>query len=321
VGTINSKVLLNQFEADLSDAALSPATIVNYLADLRAFLRWSEQEYGAGVSPYQLDSRDIQSFCLYLQKTRGHAPATVNRRLQTLRKFYGIAVAEGDTGSNPADAVSLLNEIASERSRFLTQADVDRLLAAVEEGGTRWVDRDRAIIQVFLGAGLKLTELTQLRLDDVHLDASKPYLQVRGDAAAPAIAGPGEADPSADSSRTQDELGADRTVPLQTSCTVALMRYQDTRRAAPGVEHVFVNRDGNPLSTRSVQRLLHRYAQKADLDGLTTQALRYVYAKRAYQSCGDLKSVARLLGHRHLATTIRYLRPVLEDMQSGQNEL
>ena len=69
-----------------------------------------------------------------------------------------------------------------------------------------------------------------------------------------------------------------------------------------------------------MQRLLHRYAQQADLDGLTTQALRYVYAKRVYESCGDLKSVAHMLGHRHLATTIRYLRPVLVDVHSVQNE-
>lgn len=300
MGTINSKVLLDKFEAHLSDAALSPATVVNYLADLRAFLRWSEQENGAQVSPYQLEPVDIQSFCTYLQEAKEHAPATVNRRLQTLRKFYGIAVTEGNTGSNPADAVPLLSEIASERSRFLTSADVDRLLAAVQDGGTRWADRDWAIVQVFLGAGLKLTELTELRLADVHLDAAEPHLQVRGAS--------GE-DPS-----------TSRMVPLDSDCREALFRYLDSRQASPGVDHLFVNRDGNPLSTRSVQRLLHRYAQKADLDGLTTQALRYVYAKRVYESYGDLGSVAHLLGHRHLATTIRYLRPVLVDEQSVRNE-
>lgn len=288
MGTINSKGLLERFEAHLSDAALSPATVVNYVADLRAFLRWSEKANGAEVSPYQLDSPDIQSFCFYLQETKGHAPATVNRRLQTLRKFYGIAVAEGSTRSNPADDVPLLSEIASERSRFLTSADVARLLAAVQCGSSRWVDRDWAIIQVFLGAGLKLSELTQLRLADVHLNANEPTIEVRGTSGEP-----------------------DRVVPLEPECREALLRYRDARRAAPGVDHLFVNRDGNPLSTRSVQRLLHRYAQESDLDGLTTQALRYVYAKRAYESCGDLKSVARLLGHRHLATTSRYLRPVL----------
>jgi site-specific recombinase XerD len=58
-----------------------------------------------------------------------------------------------------------------------------------------------------------------------------------------------------------------------------------------------------------VQRLLHHYAEEAGLDGLTTQALRYAYARRVYENCNDLHTVARLLGHRHIATTIRYLRP------------
>ena len=81
------------------------------------------------------------------------------------------------------------------------------------------------------------------------------------------------------------------------------------RKAAQGVDYFCVNRDGNALSTRSVQRLLRHYAHAAELDGLTTQSLRFVYATRIYESSGDLKLVARYLGHRHLATTIRYLRP------------
>jgi len=79
------------------------------------------------------------------------------------------------------------------------------------------------------------------------------------------------------------------------------------------VDHFCLNRDGNPLSTRSVQRLLHRYAEAAGLDGLTTQALRYVYARKVYENTGDLRVVAQHLGHRHLATTIRYLRPTLDE--------
>jgi integrase/recombinase XerC len=80
---------------------------------------------------------------------------------------------------------------------------------------------------------------------------------------------------------------------------------------------LFVNRDGNPLSTRSVQRLLHRYAQKAGLSSLTTQALRYYYARSIYEQSGDLQTVAAMLGHRHLATTVRYLRPsMLPDASS-----
>jgi site-specific recombinase XerD len=287
---------LEQFEVHLVDTALAPATVVNYLADLRAFLRWNESvRTGGGLigastgasedGPFDLDALDIESYCSYLRETKSHVPATVNRRLQTLRKFYDFAVEQGLSQANPASDVKLLSEVVSERSRSLTTEDVDRLLNAVRKGRPRRADRDWAIILVLLHAGLKLGELTQLRLTDVDLAADPPCICVCGNSGDPV-----------------------RVVPLEDEVSDALCAYLPTRQAAPGVDHFFVNRDGNALSTRTVQRLLHHYAREADLDNLTTQALRYVYAQRVYEKSGDLRTVARLLGHRHLATTIRYLR-------------
>ncbi len=286
MGAINSNRLLEQFEAHLSSLALAPATIVNYMADLRAFLRWSEKTKGAAYSPLGMDTPDIEAYCSFLQETKNHAPSTVNRRLQALRKFYAFTTAQGWSRANPAEGASLLDETVSERSRFLTSTDVAHLLAAVRRGRPRWRHRDWAIIQVLVGAGLKLGELTELRLADFHQGADQPCLVI--------CSASGE---------------SNRTIPLEAEVYDALCEYLPNRRATPGVDHLFVNRDGNPLSTRSVQRLLHHYAQAAGLDGLTTQALRYVYARKVYKASGDLKVVAHLLGHRHLATTIRYLRP------------
>lgn len=249
-------------------------------------MRWSKKENGATCSPLDLEIQDIHAYCSFLQDTKSHAPATVNRRIQALRKFYDFTIQKGWALANPAEGVSLLDEVASQRSRHLTTADVTRLLAAVRQGGSRWVDRDWAIVQTLLGAGLKLGELTQLQVTDVHLEAQPPYLEVCGALSEPA-----------------------RTIPLNGDVSDALCTYLSSRRAAPEVDVLFLNRDGNPLSTRSVQRLLHRYAREAGLDGLTTQALRYVYATKVYESSGDLRTVADLLGHRHLATTVRYLRP------------
>jgi integrase/recombinase XerC len=247
-------------------------------------LRWSEKTNGN--SPFSLGAADIQAYCSHLEQVKGHTPATINRRIQTLRKFYDMAYGQGWIGRNPAGAVPLLREVASERSRSLTPNDVEQLLDAVQDCRTRWAQRDWLIIQMLLGAGLKLGELTELRLDDVYLDSEEPCLLVRG---------------------TQADPG--RKVPLEAEVFEAVRSYLPVRNAAPGVKHLCVNRDGRPLSTRSVQRLLHAYARTAGLEGLTTQALRYVYARKVYESCGDLRTVARLLGHRHLATTIRYLRP------------
>lgn len=249
-------------------------------------MRWSEETRDAACSPLCLDTSDIEDFCTYLRDEKGNAPSTVNRRLQALRKFYGLAVTQGWTQGNPAEQASLLDERVSERSRSLTQEDVSRLLRAVGQSRSRQAARDLAVIQLLLGAGLKLGELTELRLEDVHLDGEQPTLDVR------------------------DVSGRlSRKVDLEGDVHDALRSYLSVREAADGVDYFCVNRDGNALSTRSVQRLLRHYARAAELDGLTTQSLRYVYATRVYESSGDLKMVADNLGHRHLATTIRYLRP------------
>jgi site-specific recombinase XerD len=277
---------LQQFEVHLLNSALAPATITNYLADLRAFLRWGERRNGAAPAPFSLVTTDLKEYCAYLEENKGHTPATINRRIQALRKFYELATTEGWIRSNPAERVPLLREVSSERSRSLTQQDIDHLLSAVRCGRSRWIDRDWAIIQSLVGAGLKLSELTELRLDDVSLDAGEPCFHVSGSTGAPG-----------------------RIVPLDAEVQEAVRVYLSKRQATLGVDHVYVNRDGNPLSTRSVQRLLHHYAKAAGLECLTAQALRYVYATRVYESSGDPQAVAGLLGHRHLATTIRYLRP------------
>jgi len=287
VGMINDDRLVELFEKHLADSALAPVTIVNYLADLRAFLRWGETAKGTDCSPFCLNAQDIGAYCAYLLQTKGHAGATVNRRLQALRKFYDLAVQQGWIAANPADPVPLLSDVRPQRDQHRSATDVEQLLMAVQHHQQEWPPRDRAVVQAMIGAGLKLGELIRLGTADVHLDGDQPHLVVCG------------------SSNEQ----AGRIVPLAGAVCEAMQAYLPTRKAAPGVNRFFVNQDGRPLSTRTIQRLLHTCAGAAGLDSLTAQDLRYIYARTAYDQCGDIREIARLLGHRHLATTIRYLRP------------
>jgi site-specific recombinase XerD len=291
VGMINDDKLEKLFEEHLANCALAPVTIVNYLADLRAFLRWGEMAKGADCSPFCLDTQDVGAYCAYLQ-TKGHAGATVNRRLQALRKFYDLAVQQGWMAANPADPVPLLSDVSPQRNQHRSATDVEQLLTAMQRHQQEWPPRDRAVVLAMIGAGLKLGELIRLKAADVHLDVDPPHLVVPG------------------SSNRQPG----RIVPLEGAVCDAMRAYLPTRKVAPGMDRFFVNQDGRPLSTRTIQRLLHTCAGAAGLDSLTAQDLRYIYARMAYDQCGDVKEIARLLGHRHLATTIRYLRPNSVDL-------
>jgi site-specific recombinase XerC len=162
----------------------------------------------------------------------------------------------------------------------------------VQRHEQEWPPRDRAVVQAMIGAGLKLGELIRLKKADARLDSDQPHLVV------------------CSNQHGQPE----RIVPLQGAVCDAMRAYLPTRKAAPGVDRFFVNQDGRPLSTRTIQRLLRTCAGAAGLGGLTAQDLRYIYARTAFDQCGDVKEIARLLGHRHLATTIRYLRPISVDL-------
>ena len=293
MGNINGNGLLERFETHLAASALAPATVTNYLADLRAFLRWNDTTNGGGCSPLCCSVQDIHTYCMYLQQSRSHAAATVNRRLQALRKFYDFAIAQGWAAANPADDVPLLGDVSPQRPQCRNSSDVERVLAVMHGCGCDWPPRDRAIIQSMLGAGLKLGELIQLRTADVHLDAQPPYLSIGG----------------------QNGNGEGRVIPLDLEVHEALLAYRPVRQVPRDVDCFFVSQDGRPLSTRSIQRLLHTCAQASGLDGLTAQDLRYIYARSAMNKYGDVKQVARLLGHRHLATTVRYLRPDSDDVE------
>src|SRR5512135_1835121 len=102
MGREENEALLARFEEHLVQIQLSPATVVNYLADLRALLRWGEEQSGPDFSLVALTPDDIRAYRAYVFEEKGCAAATVNRQLQTARKFCAFTMRAGLTLANPA---------------------------------------------------------------------------------------------------------------------------------------------------------------------------------------------------------------------------
>ncbi len=281
--------LFTRFEEHLSRSALASRTIVNYLADLRTLARWHADVRGATSSLLDLTSDDIREYRRYMQTNEGWTPTTINRRLQAVRKFYSFAMETGLTESNPASKVQLIPMPESNSPRVLDSEEVARLLEAVEGGRPSLIKRDYAIIQLLLQTGIKLGELTRLHLSDV-----RPFSQEGGDGEGLLIVGGG------DGKRR-------RQIPLDSSACAALRDYLQVRPSSDGADNMFLSQGGGCISVRSVQRLVSQYAKAAGLEDVSAHVLRHTFAVSTLADTGDVSLVSRLLGHRCLETTAKYL--------------
>ena len=270
--------LLTRFREYLQASALAPRTVANYLADVRTFIRWYAAANG-GAALSDLTAEDIEEYCRYMGNDEGWGPSTVNRRLQAVRKFCSFAVKMGLMGDNPAAEVRL-REVRPTAPRSLGPDEVERLLEAVRGKRPSLVKRDYAIIRLLLATGIKVGELVDLRLSDIRLGEDGGELTVGSDR---------------------------RCIPLDAATCAALRDYLRVRPASPGDGNLFLSQEGRPISRRTVQRLVSAYAAEAGLKGVSPRVLRHTCAKSMLEETGNLAAVARLLGHRSLETTARYL--------------
>ena len=273
--------LLARFEEYLVKLGLSQATVVNYLADMRGVARWCI-ESGRGCSLLNLTTDDVRAYCRYLRVGRGLSPATVNRHLQAIRKFCDFARQANMIEGNPAADVRPIQVPPASR-RALDADQVARLLEAIRAGRPSLIRRDHAIIQLFLQTGIKVGELTELQLTDIELTDGRSTLTVMGNGG-----------------------NSHRRIPLNAPACQALQEYLRVRPPSPGVKHLFLSQEGNSISARTVQRLINVYTRAAGLTGVSAHTLRYTFATSMLEETGDVATVANLLGHRSIETTLRY---------------
>ena len=126
--------LLTRFEESLTQSALSASTIVNYLADLRAFLRWGELKVSPQFSLLQTNQEHVRLYRQYLAQELNRAASTVNRHLMALKKFFAFALKLGVITTNPTTGVSLVQDNGQVTSRPLTENEIERLLEAAQTG-------------------------------------------------------------------------------------------------------------------------------------------------------------------------------------------
>lgn len=278
------------FRTELERADLAPATVAGYLKDIRQFLGWQAPE---GDFPTLSEGELIA----YRQHLTGHCrlrPATVNRRLEALRRLCRWAHAEGRLGNDVAGAVKPVRVERGRQPVGLSGAEVHGLLRAAGTSGHGHARRDYALVQLLVQTGLRVGEVGALRLADVELRERTGNLRVR------------------------DGKGRkERELPLNATVRRALRQYLDQRPSAGTDAPLFLSGRNAPLPVRSIQAIIRRLAERAHIDRVPVSAhtLRHTFALSFLRANpGKLAELASLLGHDSLDTTAVYTRPSADDL-------
>ncbi len=289
--------ILAKFEENLSQAALSSSTIVNYLTDLRAFRRWADGALAPGFSLAQTNPEHIRQYRDYLSKTLKRASSTINRHLMSLRKFFVFVTELGIVAINPTAGVALVQNNGRAESRPLSEEETEKLLKAARSGSrVGLARRDVAILQLLLRTGLRVGEIVDLQKDDLVFDNPGLHLKV--------CTGKGKI--------------KTRKIPVPAGLCKILDSYLQVRPHS-NTEHFFLSQEGRSISKRTVQRIISDCAKNAGVDGVSAQSMRRTFALQLFSKTQDLALVSKRLGHQNKSITERYLS-IHQASQTEQHE-
>jgi integrase/recombinase XerD len=260
----------------LLGARRAPRTVDAYRRDL------ADLETHLGHSPADATADEIAAWLADL-RSRGQAPSSVARRAAAARTFYRHLVALGQRTDNPAADVDLPRR-RQRLPRSLSLGEVERLIDAAN-GTTPRSLRDRALIELLYGAGLRVSEGVSLERGSVDLEARIVRCIGKGD--------------------------KERVVPLGAQAVEALRRYLSRGRPYLDRRHrpeLFLNAQGGPLTRAGAFIIVRRLAAKAGLDPerVHPHLLRHSFATHLLEGGADLRSVQEMLGHADLGTTEIY---------------
>src|SRR3954451_10038934 len=244
---------IERFTDELRRQEKSPNTTQSYRYDLVLFARWLEAINSQPFEAAKITPTDLREYRAFLLNEERLSPATINRRFASLRTFFQWARAEGLCREIPTDAVKGIQS-SPRAPKSLLKKDVDRFIREVEQSGNK---RDLAVLQVLRHTGIRVGELTALRLSDVTLSERKGQLVVR----------------SGKGSKY-------RVAPLNADARKALGDYLAVRPKSTS-DRLFLGRRSEGLSPQAVEKTVLKYAQHAKLEDVSPHTLRHTFAKSA----------------------------------------
>ena len=263
------------------ERGLSQSTVASYRGDLAAYRRFLAKR--RINSPGEVHSKDVSDFTGH-RLTDGVSPRSIARNLSCLRGFHGYLVASGRMPVDPTLDVEG-PKFQRKLPDVLAVHEIEAILTAVDTSTPLGI-RDRAMLEIAYGAGLRVSELITLSLSSLFFDDG--YLRCMG------------------------KGSKERVVPIGGAAIDWTTRYRRDVRPelaarAPATDVIFLNARGRPLSRMGFWKILQKHVVRAGVrDRVKPHTLRHSFATHMLEGGADLRVVQEMLGHSDISTTQIY---------------
>jgi len=264
----------------LKEKGRASATIVAYGADIRQLIKFCKKLNKNHVN--DITKEELKAFKKHLGK-QDYTAKSISRKINSIKTFFKFLNKQNKLTKNPASALTH-PKYKTKPPRILSQMEY-RALRDV----CRYDERIYAIIELFLQTGIRISELANLRLEDVK--DKKIIIRPKG-------SHPG------------------RTIPLNKAAKNALEKYLQVRPDSKN-NHIFITKTGRPFLVRNIRSTINRYFEKAGIEDATVNDLRHTFIAHQLKAGTPLTMVSKLVGHKRLSTTEKYLDLVKKKSSNG----
>lgn len=283
IGNTNN---LEEYQKYLKDKKHFPHnTIKAYLTDIIGLSRFAQKDKGI-ANLIDIDHHILRAYILYL-KQKKYSDKTIARKISSCRVFYRFLMQEGIITENPAEYAHT-PRIKKTLPDFLFFEEVVRLMDSLKTDKPIGI-RNKAILELLYGTGIRVAELSNLDIDDINWDDDSIKILGKG--------------------------SKERILPLSRPVKNALKNYVEARKLIPRKKYsktisekaVFVNCFGDRLSVRSIRTIINDSMRLACLNKkISPHVFRHTFATHLLNGGANLRSVQELLGHESLSTTQIY---------------
>ncbi len=283
------------------DRGYSELTIKEYESDLNLLYRFliKEFDYGVDFPVNKISKYDISDFLSNLIIANDDSPVTRNRKLYSIRSFFKFLLKNEFIDSDPTQTIEASKTKTRAEPIYLKLDEAQKYIKTIKKQNKINKKRDLAIVKLFLYAGLRISELRKLNLDDINYKDQSIKFYGKGN--------------------------KERYVPLHEDIIKTIKDYLPERNEiTPGSEDaekaLFLSREGNRISARTIQLFVKKYAKLAGIKNagdITPHKLRHTFASILYQKTKDLRIVQDLLGHSNISTTQIYTHTSTEHKKNA----
>lgn len=275
------------FKKNLQTTGRASATVLAYTKDIEQLVTFVSKT--GKTTPAQVTAEDINAFKADLAE-HGYTAKSISRKINSIKSFFRFLIANKEISANPATEVT--------HPKY--ELKPPRILSKVEYRALRDACRDdvrvSTIVEVLLQTGIRIGELANLEVEDLDLNNSK--MEIR-----------------------PYESHSNRSVPLNNAGKEAFARYLAVRPKSVNSKHVFITKTGNQFLVRNIRSSIDRYFRMADIKDAKVNDLRHTFIAHQLTSGTPLVYLSKLVGHKRLSTTEKYLELIKDRSQKDKPKI